>query len=276
MRIIAGEFRSRRLFTPKDDSVTRPMPDRVKVSLFGLLRGNCEGASVFDGFAGTGAIGLEAVSRGAARCVFAEKDKHIVKILERNIEALGAGDRCEVVHGDALGPGALSRCPRPVDLVFLDPPYPLVRDAAGWGRVRTQFMRLIDLLSDGGFAVLRTPWPFTHESGSQAEVEPEPMAKGRDKRQARAAHRGGHPAAKGGRRSGRPPADEEVIEVSIDDGDGRSLEEILEEKLAEIEIAAAPKPRPGVPVDLALPNAVGPETHVYHSMAVHLYMRKRA
>src|SRR5215475_7819068 len=103
MRIIAGEFRSRRLLTPKDDAVTRPIPDRVKESLFGLLRGHCEGAQVFDGFAGTGALGLEAISRGAGRCVFVEKDKGAAELLRRNIEALGAGDRCELILGDALG-----------------------------------------------------------------------------------------------------------------------------------------------------------------------------
>jgi 16S rRNA G966 N2-methylase RsmD len=264
MRIIGGEYRSRRLHTPKDDAVTRPIPDRVKESLFGLLRGNCEDAAVFDGFAGTGAIGLEALSRGAARCVFAERDKQIVKILERNIADLGAGDRAEVVPGDALGPGALSRCPRPVDLVFLDPPYPLVRDPAGWGRVRTQLMRLIDLLSDGGFAILRTPWPFTHEVAA-----PAPAALP------------GRAAAERGARGGRTPRpgrrrDEEYIEVTLADADARDLEQVLAERMEE---ADSPVPTPpavtGVRVDLALPNAEGPETHVYASMAIHLYMRKK-
>jgi 16S rRNA (guanine(966)-N(2))-methyltransferase RsmD len=269
MRIIAGEYRSRRLHTPRDDTVTRPMPDRVKVSLFGLLRGNCEGASVFDGFAGTGAIGLEAVSRGAARCVFAEKDKQIVKILERNIADLGAGDRCEVVHGDALGPGALSRCPRPLDLAFLDPPYPLVLDPAGWARVRTQFMRLIDLLSDGGFAILRTPWPFTHEiDGEPPASGPAPRVERRPEREGRSRQRA---------RSGRPGSDEDVIEATLDEARGQDLEALLDEKLEAAEDPGpSSPPRPRARVDLALPNAVGPETHVYHAMGVHLYMRKRA
>jgi len=277
MRIIAGEYRSRRLHTPKDASVTRPIPDRVKVSLFGLLRGNCEGANVFDGFAGTGAIGLEAVSRGAARCVFVEKDKQIVRILERNIADLGAGDRCEVVQGDALGPGALSRCPRPLDLAFLDPPYPLVLDPAGWIRVRTQFMRLIDLLSDGGFAILRTPWPFTHEIGGDTappDASPERSAERRPERyQDRRADRR---SERRSRRSARPGSDEEVIEVTLDDARGEDLEALLAEKLEEAEDAPAAPARPRAPVDLTLPNAVGPETHVYHAMGVHLYMRKRA
>lgn len=265
MRIIAGEFRSRRLHTPKDDTVTRPIPDRAKVSLFGLLRGNCEGAAVFDGFAGTGALGLEAVSRGAARCVFVEKDKQIVRILERNIADLGAGGRCEVVQGDALGPGALSRCPRPLDLAFLDPPYSVVRDPAGWGRVRTQFMRLIDLLSGGGFAILRTPWPFTHDAdaGSAPADEPPQRRRPCPGRSRQRAH------------SRWPDAPDDTIEVTLDHARGQDLEELLAEKInAADEPAKPPPPRPLVPVDLALPNAVGPETHVYHSTAVHLYMKK--
>src|SRR6185436_5598593 len=105
---------------------------------FALLRGHCEGASVFDAFSGTGAIGLEAVSRGASRCVLVEKDRDAAAMLKANIESLGAADRCELVIGDALGAGAMARCPRPVHLAFFDPPYPLIRDPIGWKRVRAQ------------------------------------------------------------------------------------------------------------------------------------------
>src|SRR5688572_20146096 len=176
MRIIGGEFRSRRLFTPRDAETTRPIPDRVKESLFGLLRGHCEDAAVFDAYAGTGAIGLEAISRGASRCVFVEKDRDAADLLRKNIETLGVQDRCELVVGDALGPGALARCPRPVNLVFLDPPYPVVRDPLGWKRVRTQFERLIDLLDGDGFAIIRTPWPFLIEVPQAEAGEPGPLA----------------------------------------------------------------------------------------------------
>jgi 16S rRNA G966 N2-methylase RsmD len=161
MRIIAGEFRSRRLNTPPDATTTRPIPDRVRESLFSLLRGHFEGARVLDLFAGTGVIGLEAVSRGAIECVFVEKDRRIADVLRRNVTLLGVEDRCEVFEADALGAGALARCPRPVDLVFLDPPYPLVRDPLGWSRLRAQMERLFPLLADNGFCMLRTPWPFT-------------------------------------------------------------------------------------------------------------------
>lgn len=164
MRIIGGEFRSRRLESPEGADVTRPLPDRVRTALFNMLTGHYEGQSFFDTFAGTGSFGLEAISRGAARCVFVERDKGALGVLARNIEALGAGDRAEVFAGDALGPAALSRCPSPVHVVMFDPPYALVEDPAQRPRVFEQFARLIERLDDTGFAILRTPWPFTDQA----------------------------------------------------------------------------------------------------------------
>jgi 16S rRNA G966 N2-methylase RsmD len=170
MRIIAGRFRSRKLLSPKDALTTRPIPDRVKESVFNLLRGHFENASVLDTFSGTGSIGLEAVSRGASRVVLVERDRRAADLLERNIEMLGCGDEAELLRADALGPATLARCPKPVDLIFMDPPYPLVLDPDGWARVRRQLSRLISLnLSEKGFAVLRTPWPFRHVTVIDAE-----------------------------------------------------------------------------------------------------------
>jgi 16S rRNA (guanine966-N2)-methyltransferase len=268
MRIIAGEHKSRKLLTPKDDAVTRPIPDRVKESLFGLLRGHCEGAAVFDAFAGTGALGLEAISRGAARCVFVEKDRGAAEMLKANIETLGVGDRSEVVIGDALGPGALSRCPRPATIVFLDPPYPVVLDVLGWRRVKDQLSRLVDLLSDDGFAILRTPSPFFHvlaEPAADPPAGPGALREGRKPKRRRDRERDqdwrlGRDRGAGGRED-RPP--------EIEDEEDQ---EPQPEEAAPVPPAA---PVQHVDVDLTLPNAVGPETHVYHSTAVHLYMRKR-
>jgi 16S rRNA (guanine966-N2)-methyltransferase len=160
MRIIAGEFRSRKLFTPFDAEITRPIPDRVKESVFMLLRGHVEGNAIFDAFAGTGAIGLEAISRGASQAVFVEQNKQIAAILRKNIEQFGVQSKCEVVVGDTLGIGAISRCPSPAQIVFLDPPYPLIRDPLGWRRVTSAMQQLAANLSPSGFIVLRTPWPF--------------------------------------------------------------------------------------------------------------------
>jgi 16S rRNA (guanine(966)-N(2))-methyltransferase RsmD len=260
MRIIAGEFRSRRLFTPPDDLVTRPIPDRVRESLFGLLRGNCEGAQVFDAFAGTGAIGLEAISRGAARCVFVERDRHAAKMLQANIDALGCGDRSELVVGDALGAGALARCPRPLDLAFFDPPYPLVREPVGWTRVREQFLRVVALLSDTGFAVLRLPHPFVHEvSPDGSPIAPAPEATTH-----RATPRRKRPREDrfDWRRDAQAPSHDAREEPELDEAPDDT---------------PAPETRTTDKVfpSLTLEGARGPETHVYHSTAVHLYMKQR-
>jgi 16S rRNA (guanine966-N2)-methyltransferase len=160
MRIISGEFRRRNLHTPPDASTTRPIPDRVKESVFAILRGHTEGATVLDAFSGCGAIGLEAVSRGATQCVFVEMDKKAAALIKQNIDMLGCGNRCTVVQGDALGPAMLARVPRPLKLAFFDPPYPIMRDGLGYKRVIHQMSSVIKLLQDDGYAVLRTPWPL--------------------------------------------------------------------------------------------------------------------
>ncbi len=128
VRIIAGEFRGRRLLPPAD-LATRPITDRVKQSLFDILSQRLPGATVFDVFAGTGSLGLEALSRGASQCVFFELHRPAAVRLRKNIEALGLGDRCRIVTRDvlALGDADLQPLARPA-LVFFDPPYPLVRD----------------------------------------------------------------------------------------------------------------------------------------------------
>lgn len=122
MRIIAGEWRGRRLVAPKGDT-TRPTADRTRETLFSMLvsrLGSFEGLSVLDLFAGSGALGLEALSRGAASCLFVEQDSAALKTLRANIESLGARDRTTVQAGSvmALGPARTS-----YDLILLDPPY---------------------------------------------------------------------------------------------------------------------------------------------------------
>lgn len=292
MRIIAGEFRRRILKTPKDDSVTRPITDRVKESLFGLLRGHCEDAFVFDAFAGTGAIGLEAVSRGAAKCVFVEQNRDIAAILQSNIDMLNVGDRCRVVIGDALGPGALARAPRPLTLAFFDPPYALVQDHIGFRRVMAQLRSTIDLLKPDGFAVLRTPWPLMLPVNLPAAMEQEPSAQPqpRHKRKSkRERHNWLLEAGEGKpehRRRAREPRlrhpeeeefFEELTEAELAAADaGEMLDPDPNSKAAEAEPETlTPDPKiEYAPADLLLPNALGPETHVYHNMAIHLYARK--
>ncbi|MGN6497006.1 MAG: 16S rRNA (guanine(966)-N(2))-methyltransferase RsmD [Tsuneonella sp.] len=122
MRIIAGEWRGRKLAAPKGEA-TRPTADRTRETLFNMLAsriGGFEGLSVADLFAGSGGLGLEALSRGAAFCLFVEQDAAAVQAIRANVETLGARTRAEVRAGSvmSLGPAKV-----PHDLILLEPPY---------------------------------------------------------------------------------------------------------------------------------------------------------
>lgn len=122
MRIIAGEWRGRPLRAP-EGLATRPTADRTRETLFNMLAsrlGSFEGLAGADLFAGSGALGLEALSRGAATCLFAENDAAALRALRANIAALKANERCDVRAASAL---ALGPAKAPLDLVLLDPPY---------------------------------------------------------------------------------------------------------------------------------------------------------
>ena len=160
LKILGGEFRSRILESPPNADTTRPITARVKESVFNLLRGWFDDATVLDLFAGVGTIGLEAVSRGATDVVMVEQDRRISSILRFNVEELGCGDRATVVQADAFGPAALAQAPRECDIVFLDPPYPLWRDEATRGRVLDLAKRCRAVMKAKSFLVLRLPEPF--------------------------------------------------------------------------------------------------------------------
>jgi 16S rRNA (guanine966-N2)-methyltransferase len=126
MRIIAGCWKGRALMAPPG-LATRPTSDRARQAIFDQLwhapwagRAVVEGATVLDGFAGTGAMGLEALSRGAARAFFVEQDRAALAALRTNITACKAGDACRVIAGDVTAPPVAAA---PCTLVFLDPPY---------------------------------------------------------------------------------------------------------------------------------------------------------
>lgn len=124
MRVIAGEYRGRSLTTPKGSN-TRPTTDRVKESLMSSLAsilGGFEGLCVLDAFAGSGGLGIETLSRGAAHCAFFDKDRSSIQAIGANLEALKIPkSRASVRQTDVLTSAVLA--PRPFDLVFLDPPY---------------------------------------------------------------------------------------------------------------------------------------------------------
>ncbi len=137
MRIVAGEWRGRKLAAPKGET-TRPTADRTRETLFNMLAsrlGSFEGLTVADLFAGSGALGLEALSRGAAYCLFVEREKAALDAIRANVEKLGARTRCDVRAGSVLdlGPAKI-----PHDLILLDPPY-----ATGAGAVALE--RLVRL-----------------------------------------------------------------------------------------------------------------------------------
>lgn len=123
MRISAGEHRGRRLRSPRGTR-TRPTSERLRQALFNALGARIQGARVLDLFAGTGAVGLEALSRGASTATFVEADRRAVASLRRNLLTLNLGGRARIVAADVLPTLARFRSARETfDCIFLDPPY---------------------------------------------------------------------------------------------------------------------------------------------------------
>ncbi|MBR4359329.1 MAG: 16S rRNA (guanine(966)-N(2))-methyltransferase RsmD [Clostridia bacterium] len=123
LRIIAGEMRSRRLKSPEGMD-TRPTLDRVRESLFSILQNEVRGARVLDLYAGSGALALEALSRGAEKAVLVDCAPRACQAIRENIEALGCQDRATLLHmKDTAALDALARAGESFDLIFLDPPY---------------------------------------------------------------------------------------------------------------------------------------------------------
>lgn len=161
LRIVGGAWRSRRLRFPAVPEL-RPTPDRARETLFNWLGPWIEGRRVLDLFAGSGALGLEALSRGAAEAVFVEHARPAVTALRTNIEVLGATG-ASVVCTDALR--FLARARDDFDLVFIDPPY-----ASGLARLALERLLALQLLRAGGRAYLE------HDGAAGATFEiPPPL-----------------------------------------------------------------------------------------------------
>jgi 16S rRNA (guanine966-N2)-methyltransferase len=162
MRITGGTFRSRLLAAPPGRA-TRPTSDRTREGLFGILSaaGAIERARVLDLYAGTGALGLEALSRGAAHAVFVESGRDALRVLRQNVAALGVEDRTTVIAGDvgASRTGTAVRVAGPFDLVLADPPWSLVDDGDAPEKLRS-------LISAG---VLRADGTLVLERSSRGE-----------------------------------------------------------------------------------------------------------
>ena len=118
MRVIGGEFRSRALKAPPGDA-TRPTPDRLREALFNVLQPRIAGCVFVDAHAGSGSVGIEALSRGAKQAIFIERAKAALATIHENLRSLKIENRARVIHGSA----ATYLAAQPADIVFLDPPY---------------------------------------------------------------------------------------------------------------------------------------------------------
>jgi 16S rRNA (guanine966-N2)-methyltransferase len=163
MRVIAGELRGRRLLGP-DGRLTRPITDRAKQSLFDMLKPWADQCA-YDIFAGTGSLGIEALSRGSPRALFIEHDPAALRLLRQNLSELGLVGRSRVVAGDAFAAAREVMEPslelRP-GMIFLDPPYPLVRERAD--DLTKLAERLSRQLAAGGCLI------FRHETGDSLDL----------------------------------------------------------------------------------------------------------
>jgi 16S rRNA (guanine966-N2)-methyltransferase len=155
VRIIAGEWRGRTLGAPRGRGV-RPTPDRVREALFSILGEEPLEGRVLDLFAGTGALGLEALSRGAPEAVFVEQSRTSLKVLEANIAKVGAEERTHVLARSAFSLRREELAGPPISLVLADPPYELVDLESSRRRVLRMFLSLAasDILAPGARVVL--------------------------------------------------------------------------------------------------------------------------
>ncbi|MEG0779340.1 MAG: 16S rRNA (guanine(966)-N(2))-methyltransferase RsmD [Oscillospiraceae bacterium] len=149
MRVITGSARGRRLLE-LEGSETRPTTDRVKEGLFSVLQFDIEGRRVLDLFAGTGQMGIEALSRGAASAVFVDSRSDATRLVEANLKTTGLYDRARVLTGDATA--YLAGLREKFDLVFLDPPY----EAGLLEPILAQLARF-DILAPHGIIAAESP-----------------------------------------------------------------------------------------------------------------------
>ena len=156
MRVVAGELGGRRLVAPGGTS-TRPTTDRVREAVFNSLgsHGVLDGAIVVDLFAGSGAIGIEALSRGAERCIFVERDRAALRALEENLDTLDLHDRSKVVAADAVTAAASIDA----DIVVADPPY----DFDDWERLLARVSADLVVAESGERLEPVAGWTVTRE-----------------------------------------------------------------------------------------------------------------
>ena len=167
MRIIAGIHRGRQIVAP-EGLTTRPMTDRVRENLFNILAPLVDEAVVLDLFCGSGALGLESLSRGAARATFVDTDAAAIEAVETNCGRLGLNERARILRRDVLRPGPWIR---PIGvasytLIFVDPPYKMTADPAGQQRLAEMVRALARL----GCVAARTVAMLRTERGAAIEL----------------------------------------------------------------------------------------------------------
>lgn len=150
IRVISGIYKGKRLKKVPSLCV-RPMPDKLKSALFNILRDEVKGTVVLDGFAGTGSIGIEALSRGAQKAVFVEEYYPAVRVIKHNVEKIGAGVKARILAKEfnraviQLGKEKVR-----FDIIFLDPPYKLLEE-----RNPVKVIKKRGILAPGGLVILR-------------------------------------------------------------------------------------------------------------------------
>ena len=150
IRIIGGKYKGKRLKKVPGD-VVRPMPDKLKESLFNIIQDDVRGSVFLDGFAGTGSVGIEALSRGAERAVFIEEYYQAVKVIKMNVEKCDVKDQVRIMHKEFnRAVIQLSRQKAKFDLIFLDPPYKLLEE-----RNPLKVINKREILAEGGKIILR-------------------------------------------------------------------------------------------------------------------------
>ena len=160
MRVITGTARGRKLKEPKGLD-TRPTTDRVKEGIFSSIQFEIEGRRVLDLFGGTGQMGIEALSRGAAHCTFVDLRKEAAAIIRENVDSTGFAGQSTIIQGDALV--FLDRCRETFDVIFLDPPYDSELLKKALEKITT-----IDIVSENGIIVCE------NRAGVPCPAVPEP------------------------------------------------------------------------------------------------------
>ena len=149
MRVISGTARGRKL-KELQGMDTRPTTDKVKESMFNIIQFELEGRRVLDLFGGTGQLGIEALSRGAAGCTFVDQRREAAALIRENVKLVGFSDRAKVVQGESLS--FLSACREKFDVIFLDPPY-----QSGLLEKSVEAIQRFDILGEYGIIVCESP-----------------------------------------------------------------------------------------------------------------------